>query len=79
METACKIPVFVLSCPRKRAMCFFWLGITKNRTCERLSLERGAIVRFLYEIMRSRRSVRDCNSLGEVGPFGVIGGIGSLL
>ena len=34
--------------------------------------------RFLFEIMRSRCFVRDCERLGKVGPFGVILGTGSL-
>ena len=35
--------------------------------------------RFLFEIMRSRCFVRDCERLGKVGRFGVILGTGSLL
>ena len=35
--------------------------------------------RFLFEIMRSRCFVRDCERLGEVGPFGVVLETGSLL
>ena len=43
------------------------------------STEPSAIRLFLFEIVRSRRFLRDCKRFEEVGPFEVILGIGSLL